>query len=149
MKRIGRFHTWLFRRTGGRIGGRVDGLDVLLLTVRGRRSGLPRTQPLPYFHDSQHPGERLVLLASFGGNERDPDWCRNLDEDPEVKVRLKQASGKGSARRAAGEERTRLWREITEEHPRYLAYQDKTRREIPVVVIELAALQIGSVPPRH
>ncbi len=147
MKRMGRIHTWLFLKTGGLIGSRADGLDMLLLTVRGRKSGLPRTQPLPYFPDAAHPDERLVLIASFGGNERDPHWCHNLDVHPEVTVQVKRRQRQGRAMRAAGEERARLWRQITSEHPRYLAYQERTPRAIPVVVIELSSPQIEALSP--
>lgn len=132
MKRIGRLHTWLYLRTGGLIGARADGLDMLLLTVTGRRTGLPRTQPLPYFED----GSRMLLVASFGGGDRHPDWFHNLVDRPEVVVQVRRQRMLGIARKAEGPERDRLWAAITADHPRYLEYQQNTLREIPVVIVE-------------
>ena len=132
MKRISRIHTWVFRKTRGFLGSRMDGLDMLLLTTTGRKTGQPRTQPLPYFRDQ----DRVLLVASFGGGDRDPDWCRNLAELPSVDVQIKRDTIKGQARLSHGEEREKLWRDITDEHPRYLEYQKSTTREIPVIVIQ-------------
>ena len=135
MKLTGRVHTALYRATRGAIGARVDGLDVLLLTTRGRRSGRPRTTPLPYFRDA----DDLVLIASFGGSDRNPAWYANLRHDPKVRVRVRGSSGEFEARPARGALRERLWAGITAEQPRYLDYQRRTTREIPVVVIAGAA----------
>ncbi len=132
MKRIAKIHIWVFRKTRGILGSRMDGLDMLLLTTTGRRSGALRTQPLPYFMD----GERLLLVASFGGSHRDPDWCVNLRENPTVQIQIKRNLRSGYARVSEGEERVKLWKDITDEHPRYLEYQKGTEREIPVVVVQ-------------
>ncbi len=132
MKRIARIHTWLYRATGGWVGGRADGMEVLLLSVRGRRSGRILTRPLPFFRD----GDRLLVVGSFGGAPRDPAWCLNLDRHPEALVQVHRARIPVRARRAAGAERERLWRRITQQEPRFQAYQSRTTREIPVVVLE-------------
>ncbi len=132
LKRISRLHTWVYRKTRGFLGGRMDGLDMLLLTTTGRRSGIARTQPLPYFVD----GDRHLLIASYGGGARNPDWFHNLVAEPNVTLQVKGTRLEGQARPAAGAEREALWRDITREHPRYLAYQATTQREIPVVIVE-------------
>jgi len=132
MKRMGRWHVRLFRATRGLVGRRADGLDMLLLTTRGRRSGALRTTPLPYFRDAG----RLVVVASSGGSDRDPAWLRNLDAEPAVSVELGASPVAAHARRARPAERARLWATITHAHPRYRAYQQKTSREIPLVVLE-------------
>jgi deazaflavin-dependent oxidoreductase (nitroreductase family) len=132
IKRIGRIHTFLYRATLGLIGGRLDGLDVLLLTTRGRRTGRSRCVPLPFFRD----GARYLLVASFGGNPKNPAWLTNLVADPRVRLQLGARRWQAHARVAQGDERERLWRDITREFPRYLAYQTKTARTIPVVVID-------------
>ena len=135
MKLMGRVHTLVYRATRGRFGARADGLDMLLLTTRGRRTGKLRTTPLPFFRD----GDDLVLIASFGGNNRDPAWCGNLAREPKVVVQFRDRSAEFESRTAEGAERERLWRTITAEHPRYLEYQRSTERGIPVVVLIGAA----------
>jgi len=134
MKRIGKFHTRLYRATGGLIGGRIDGLDICLLTTIGRKSGQARTVPLPYFRD----GERYLLVASFGGNEKNPAWVHNLTAHPEVQLQVGFRRMRAKATAADETERERLWQMITTEFPRYLAYQQKTERKIPVIVMEIA-----------
>ena len=135
MKLMGSAHALLYRTTRGRLGARADGLDMLLLTTRGRRTGKLRTTPLPFFRD----GSDLVLIASFGGNDRDPAWCGNLAREPKVKVQLRNRSHEFESRTAEGAERERLWEKVTAEHPRYLEYQRSTKRGIPVIVLIGAA----------
>ncbi len=135
MKWMGSAHTLLYRTTRGRLGARADGLDMLLLTTRGRRTGKLRTTPLPFFRD----GSDLVLIASFGGNDRDPAWRGNLAREPKVKVQFRNRSDEFESRTADGAERLRLWEEVTAENPRYLEYQRSTERGIPVIVLIGAA----------
>jgi deazaflavin-dependent oxidoreductase (nitroreductase family) len=132
IKRIGKIHTWLYEATDGLIGRRLDGMDVLLLTTTGHRSGQSRKVPLPYFRI----GGRTVVVASFGGNEKNPAWIANIRRQPEVKVRMRAKRWDASARIAEGEERAEIWAELTHEHPRYANYQTLTSRLIPLVVIE-------------
>src|SRR6185437_6874432 len=95
----------LYRRTGGRLGGRVGRTPVLLLTTTGRKSGARHTVPLGYFDDD---GVRYVV-ASNGGAPRHPAWYFNLVAHPEVRVQVGAAVYEAMARPATGEERTRLW----------------------------------------
>jgi deazaflavin-dependent oxidoreductase (nitroreductase family) len=132
MKRIGRWHTTLYRLTGGWIGGRMDGLDILLLTTLGRKTGIERTVPLPYFRD----GSRYVLIASYGGNAKNPAWLDNIAANRDVSIAVGFRRMKARATIAEDAERDRLWTSITTLFPRYLEYQKKTARRIPVVVIE-------------
>ena len=131
MKRMGEWHVRLYRLTGGLLGGRMDGLDMLLLTTRGRKTGLERTVPLPYYRD----GERILLIASYGGNARNPAWLENIAADGHVTIQIGFRRRKARAVIAEGVERERLWQSVTSLYPRYLAYQTKTPRQIPVVVI--------------
>ena len=135
MKLMSRVHTLLYRATRGRFGARADGLDMLLLTTRGQQTGKLRTSPLPFFRN----GSDLVLIASFGGNDRDPAWCGNLAREPKVRVQFRDRSAEIESRTAEGAEREQLWKAITAEHPRYLEYQRGTEREIPVIVLMGAA----------
>jgi deazaflavin-dependent oxidoreductase (nitroreductase family) len=125
-------HLALYRATGGRIGGRLGSLRVLLLTTRGRKSGQPRTAPLVYFE----AGERLVIIASNGGQASDPLWWENLKRLPEASVQIGKDIRRVRARLASAEERARLWPPIKGENPAYAGYEQKTRREIPVVLLE-------------
>jgi F420H(2)-dependent quinone reductase len=126
-------HLALYRATGGRIGGRLGRLRVLLLTTRGRRSGQPRTAPLVYFE----AGERFVIVASNGGQASDPLWWENLKQTPEANVQVGRDIRRMRARLASSEERARLWPRIKAENPAYAGYELKTRREIPVVMLEV------------
>jgi deazaflavin-dependent oxidoreductase (nitroreductase family) len=133
MKRIGRLHIKLYQRTRGVLGGRVDGLDMFLLTTTGRKSGLERTVVIPYFRREG----KLLTIASYGGNKVNPAWYINLRANPAVRYQIGGERHAGVARTAAGDERRRLWDSVAHEHPRfkrYLAWCGD--REIPVVVID-------------
>jgi F420H(2)-dependent quinone reductase len=132
IKRIGKLHVVLYRWTSGLIGARLDGLDVLLLTTIGAKSGVPRCIPLPYFRD----GDRYLVVASYGGNRVNPHWIANIHANPRVEVQLRGKQWTARARVSEGAERERLWKDITTEFPRYAKYQSKTARPIPVVVLE-------------
>jgi len=125
-------HLALYRATGGRIGGTMGAMRVLLLTTVGRKSGQPRTVPLVYFED----GERLVIIGSKGGDPRDPLWWRNLQKTPTASVQIGPKTRPMRARLATGDERARLWPRIKQQNPAYAAYEQKTTRAIPVVVLE-------------
>ena len=125
-------HLALYRATGGRIGGRLGALRVLLLTTTGRKSGRARTAPLVYFED----GARLVLVGSNGGGPRDPLWWQNLKHTPEATVQLGAETRRVRARLAAPEERARIWPRVVRENPAYGRYEGLTEREIPVVLLE-------------
>ena len=127
-----RIHPWLYRVSGGRIGGRVNGMPVLLLTTTGRTSGEPRTRALTYFPR----GATSIVVASFLGEPRHPDWWLNLRSNPAATVQRGRDVVRVCAREADGAERERLWREITTSAPDYAEYQSRTKRRIPVVLLE-------------
>ena len=108
------------------------GVYTLLLTTRGRRSGQRRRTALIYGRD----GDRYVVVASVGGSPRHPAWYLNLTEHPEVEVQVGPDRFPARARTATPEEKPRLWSLMTSIWPAYEGYQRKTRREIPVVVLE-------------
>ena len=132
----GEEHVRRYRETGGEVGHIWKrGSKVLLLTTTGRRSGEPRTSPLIY----EDTGDgAYVIVASKGGAPEHPDWYRNLQEQPEVEVQIRDDVFAARARTAEGEERERLWRLAAQQWPDYDAYQERTDREIPVVVLERA-----------
>ncbi len=129
---LGALHRLLYRGSGGRIGARVWGLPVVLLTTTGRVSRRPRTVPLCSLRD----GERLVVIASYGGLDRAPSWWLNLQADPRATVQLGRSKRAVVAREATGDERARLWDEVTTRAPGYLGYQRRTSRRIPVVLLD-------------
>ena len=106
-------------------------VPVLLLTTTGRKTGRKRTTPVLYVRD----GNRLVIVASNGGRPRDPSWWRNLMHNPIAMVQVKNAKQTIYAQRAIGSEKERLWRLMTSAYPPYDNYQQKTVRDIPVVVL--------------
>lgn len=124
-------HTAVYRLTGGKLGAKMGKSPVLLLETVGRKSGTRRTIPLLYLSD----GDRLVIVASKGGAPRDPDWWLNLKAKPRTMVEVGPRRLTVEAKQAGPEERARLWPKLTAMYPGYDAYQKKTAREIPVIVM--------------
>lgn len=126
-------NTWIYRISGGRVGGRfMGGAPVLLLLTKGRRSGKLRTAPLLYLQD----GDRYVVVASKGGMSHHPQWFLNLEHDPEVEVEIGAERRALRARRANAAEKTALWPRLVAMYPPYESYQARTERDIPVVLLE-------------
>lgn len=132
VKRWSRLHKWLFRGSGGIIGGRLVSNSMLLLTTRGHRTGRGHTVPLLYLED----GSRLVVVASYGGRPRHPSWYDNLVARPEVTVQIGACRHRMMARTATSEERAVWWPRVVAAYDGYRTYQLRTEREIPVVVLE-------------
>jgi deazaflavin-dependent oxidoreductase (nitroreductase family) len=125
-------HVRVYRETGGERGYDWRGTETLLLTTTGRSSGEPRTAPLIFRAD----GDRFVIVASKGGAPEHPAWFLNMTENPDAEVQVKADTIPVRMTIAEGEERARLWSAMTEVWPDYDAYQAKTDREIPIVVLE-------------
>jgi len=125
-------HVFFYKLSGGRIGGRMHKVPVLLLTTTGRKTGRKRTTPLLYIRD----GNRLVIVASNGGRPLDPSWWRNLKHNPIAMVQVKDVKQTIYAQRAVGSEKERLWQMMTSVYPAYDDYQKRTDRQIPVVVLK-------------
>jgi deazaflavin-dependent oxidoreductase (nitroreductase family) len=131
---LGGMHRRVYRLTGGKIGGRIGKLPVLLLTTIGRKSGKTRTQPLAY----TRVGDGYAVIASKGGAAQHPLWYLNLRANRLAEVTVGRDTHEVRARDAEGEERERLWRALADLYPGYDRYAQKTSRRIPVVVLELA-----------
>ena len=131
-RNVTRIHSAVYRWTNGRLGARLAGIPMLLLTTVGRTSGRRRTLPLAYLGD----GEDFVVVASNGGQEVDPAWWRNLQQNPEAEVQVGRETFRARARVAEGEERDRLFRAQADRMPNFDEYATKTDRVIPVVVLE-------------
>ena len=131
IKIIGTVHRWRYRMSRSKWGQTFFGSPILLLTTTGRRTGQPRTWPLTYLPE----GERLIVVASNGGQQNHPAWYLNLRANPQVSVQLGDQTQTMIAQTAEGEERARLWSRVVEEYPAYAGYQRKTDRRIPVIVL--------------
>ncbi len=136
LKAMNGVHRGLLRLSGGRLGWTAADMPVLELTTTGRRSGRSRSVMLtsPY-----REGERIVIVASKGGEDTHPAWFLNLRENPQVVVSMKGAPDVPMvARVSSREERERLWPIVAEKYANYAGYQAKTDREIPLVLLESA-----------
>ena len=123
-----------FRANGGVLSGQLAKSHILLLTTTGAKTGLERIAPLGYGRD----GERLVVVAANAGAPTHPDWYRNLVAQPEVTVEMGSERFSARARTAEGAEREDLIARQAEIVPWLPAQQEKTTREIPIVVLERA-----------
>lgn len=133
-------HIRQYVETGGRQGHDFYGNETLLLTTRGRRSGRLHRTALIYGRD----GDDYVVVASNGGSAGHPSWYLNLRDDPGVWVQVRADRFAGRARTASEAERPALWERMVALFPQYAAYQEKTDRVIPVIVIERVAGSGGS-----
>jgi F420H(2)-dependent quinone reductase len=126
-------HAVIYRVTNGHVGHRFPGTPpMLLLDHVGAKSGIKRTSPLVYIED----GSDVVLIASKGGNPRNPAWFHNLCANPETTVQIGSERRAVRARVATPEERRRLWPKAVEAYSGYDGYQKRTDRQIPIVILE-------------
>ena len=125
-------HTCQYLATDGEEGHMWRGAPTLVLTTRGRRSGIPRRTMLIYGQD----GDRYLVVASQGGAPQHPSWYHNLLAHPEVEVQVRGDRFQARARPATAEEKPRLWQTMAAIWPAYDEYQTKTSRDIPVVILE-------------
>jgi proline iminopeptidase len=113
------------------IGGPDRVVPTLLLTTRGRKSGQPRIMPLIYGKTD----DGYVVVASKGGAPQHPDWYLNLEADPNVEVQVKHDKFHATAETVSGARRAELWKQMNQVWPPYESYQEKTQREIPIVLL--------------
>lgn len=133
LRRLMGVHAAVYRASGGLIGHRFPGAPpMLLLDHVGARSGTRRTTPLVYVDDSPD----VVIVASKGGHPRHPAWYHNLRANPDTVVQIGASRRPVRARVATPEERKRLWPMAVATYAGYRGYQERTKREIPLVVLE-------------
>ena len=121
-----------FRANGGETSGPFKGRPLLLLTTTGAKSGEQRTTPLVYSKD----GDDYVIIASMGGAPKHPSWYFNIKEFPHVGLEVGTETFQANASIAEGPERDRLYAQQAEMMPAFKEYQEKTTRQIPVVVLK-------------
>jgi deazaflavin-dependent oxidoreductase (nitroreductase family) len=127
-------HRVLYRMTGGLLGRRLVDNDILLLTTRGRRTGREHTVPLLYLRD----GDRLVVIASYGGRDRHPEWYLNLLDEPSVTVQRGGQRRAYRGRAATEKEWETWWPHVVSAYSDYAVYQSRTDRQIPVIMLDPA-----------
>ena len=127
--------TYLYKISNGKIGGRISGLQVLLLTTTGRKTGKKRTTPLGYFKD-QEGG--YVIIGSNAGFDTHPAWFHNLTSQPHVTIQIKDKELEVNAEVAGPEKRNQLWTQLVKLAPFYGGYEKKTDRQIPIVILHPA-----------
>ena len=133
LRRVMSMHTAVYRASGGLIGHRVPGgPSMLLLDHVGAKSGTKRTSPLVYVPD----GPDVVLVASKGGHPKHPGWYHNLRANPDTTVQIGSERRPVHARVAGAEERKRLWPMAVATYGGYAGYQERTSRQIPLVILE-------------
>jgi deazaflavin-dependent oxidoreductase (nitroreductase family) len=133
LKAMSRAHRTIVHLSAGRVGGSAMGMPVVELHTVGRTSGQPRSTMLtaPVIE-----GDQVVLVASKGGDDRDPDWFRNLLARPEIELTIAGRRRPMRARRASAAEKARLWPRVVAAHKAYAGYQRRTERDIPLVICE-------------
>jgi deazaflavin-dependent oxidoreductase (nitroreductase family) len=133
LRRLVGAHAHVYRATGGVVGHKFHGgPPMLLLDHVGAKSGTRRTTPLVYVED----GGDVVVVASKGGHPQHPAWYHNLRAHPETTVQIGRERRAVHARVASPDERVRLWPKAVETYSGYRGYQERTDREIPLVVLE-------------
>ncbi len=132
-KLVDSIHRLVWRVSGGSVGSKLGKYPILLLTTTGRKSGQPRTHALAYFRDS----DRLLVIASNGGQPQQPGWYLNLLANPQVAVETQGSKRTMLAHTADAAARSRLWPQIVATAPQYAGYQAATAgiRDIPLVVL--------------
>ena len=121
-----------FRANGGKVGGQFEGAPMLLLHTTGARTGRERVNPVVYASD----GDNLVIFASKAGAPTHPDWYHNVSANPAVEITDGEVTKPYTARTATPEEKATLWPEVVAAYKGYAGYQERTERDIPVVICE-------------
>ena len=127
-----RIHRTILLMSNGRFMNKLVGLNMLLLSTTGRRTGQIKDTPLLYLEDKG----TYYCVASFGGNDRHPQWFMNLVAHPRVQLLVRQRRFAATAYVTSGEERNEAWRSLTKYYPPFAKYQDRTNRIVPVVRLD-------------
>ena len=134
-KTLNGLHKGALKVTGGRWPATLRGMPAVELETTGRKTGLARTSMLT---SPLHDESRVVLVASRGGNDQHPSWYVNLTANPAVKVTMYNQTRSMVARTASPEEKAELWPQIVAVYKPYAGYQERSSRDIPVVICEPA-----------
>jgi len=136
MKGMNLGHRVILKVSGGRVLKSAFGMPTVELHTIGRKTGQRRSTLLT---SPVHSDDRVVLVASKGGDDRNPLWYENLRANPDVEITIEGETRAMRARTATADEKAELWPQITKAYKGYAGYQKRTEREIPVVICEPAA----------
>ncbi|MCU1462803.1 MAG: deazaflavin-dependent nitroreductase family protein [Acidimicrobiales bacterium] len=133
LKGMNALHRLILKVSGGRVLAKPLGMPTVELHTIGRKTGIARATLLtaPIAED-----DRVVLIASKGGDDRHPEWYLNLEANPDVELTIGRTTTSMRARTASGDEKAELWPRITAAYKGYAGYQRRTTRDIPVVICE-------------
>ena len=123
-----------FRANAGRVGGRFEGRQLVLLHTIGAKSGQERINPVACIED----GDRFVVIASKGGAPTHPDWYYNIVAHPHITVELGTEQFQADATIAEEPERSRLYAKMVSAMPGFADYERQTTRVIPVIILTRA-----------
>lgn len=129
-----KFHIFLYRLSGGRIGAKVFNSPVMLLTTKGAKTGKKRTVAILYLKTD----DGYAVVASYGGADKHPAWFVNLRNNPTAEIQAGSQTHKVVPHIATDEEKAELWPKLTAMYPDYQIYQDRSARDIPVVILRPA-----------
>lgn len=132
LKLFTRLNVFLYNATSGKLGSRLMGRDICIITMTGARSGKERQIPLMYVPYKQG----ILLVASQGGADKHPTWFYNLMANPSIKVTVHGQQMNLTARQATPEEKQQVWPICVEHYPDYENYRHRTKRDIPVFICE-------------
>lgn len=132
VRRMSALHTFAYRTTSGRLGRRLVNNDMLLLTTVGRSTGREHTVPLLYLRE----GDRLIVIASYGGRAEHPEWYRNLVVHPRASVQILGDRTEVTAKTMTEDERAEWWPQVVDAYGDYDVYQSRTDRQIPIVWLD-------------
>ena len=132
IKPFSRLNVFVYKLTNGRIMGKFQGRPVVLITMKGARSGQERTVPLMYVPYK----EGVIIVASQGGAPKSPVWDKNLVAHPDIEAQYMGKKMKLHARRASDAEKAEVWPICVEHYPPFEDYQKRTDRNIPVYICE-------------
>jgi len=132
IKPYSKLNVFMYKLTGGRILGKLQGLPVVLITMKGAKSGKKRTIPLMYVPYK----DGVIIVASQGGAPKSPVWNKNLIADPHIEAQYKSKKMKLKARRVDDAEKEEVWPICVEHYPPFADYRKRTDRNIPVYVCE-------------
>ncbi len=124
-------YVFLYRRTGGKVGGRLGAMPVLLLTTTGRKTGKKHTVPVMYLSESPN----YIITASNKGGEKPPAWWLNLKGNPQATIEIGGNTRSVTTEQAGSAEKKRLWAQLVVKAPAFEGYQKRTQREIPMVIL--------------
>jgi deazaflavin-dependent oxidoreductase (nitroreductase family) len=133
LKTMSRVHRAILRSSNGRVLNSAFGMPVVELHTVGRKSGLPRSTMLTA---PVVDGQRIVLVASKGGDDRDPEWYRNLMAHPDAELTMDGQRRPVRARQASTGEKAELWPRVVAAYRGYAGYQRRTQRDIPLVICD-------------